>query len=103
MFLSRVAATPERPAYMYPAGDQWTTLTWAQVGKRVRALASGLRALGLVDEQRVAIISGPRFDWVLCDLAIMCGGGATTTVYPSSTAEDCAYILKDSSTGFVFA
>ncbi len=30
-------------------------------------------------------------------------GGATTTVYPSSTAEECAFILADSDTKYVFA
>ena len=47
--------------------------------------------------------SGTRLEWILADLAIMCAGGATTTVYPSTTAEDVAYILADSECRVVFA
>ena len=33
----------------------------------------------------------------------MCAGGATTTVYPSTTAEDVGYILADSGSVVAFA
>ena len=46
----------------------------------------------------MAILSGTRVEWILVDLGILCAGGATTTIYPSSTPEDCAYILADSET-----
>ncbi len=32
----------------------------------------------------------------------MCAGGATTTIYPSSTADECAYILHDSACRVAF-
>ena len=47
-------------------------------------------------EQRVGIASGTRYEWILADLAIMCAGAATTTVYPSTITDDVAYILADS-------
>ena len=37
------------------------------------------------------------------DLAIVCAGGATTTVYPTTIADDVAYILNDSGSAIVFA
>ncbi len=54
-------------------------------------------------EQRVGIASGTRVEWILADLAVMCAGGATTTVYPSTNAEDVVYILSDSECHVVFA
>ncbi len=102
-FLERVGKAADREAYRYPVGEEWRSLTWKQVGERVRAIAAGLLALGIKREDRVAILSSTRYEWVLVDLGILCAGGATTTVYPSSTAEDCAYILHDSSTRVVFA
>jgi long-chain acyl-CoA synthetase len=102
-FLHRISSTPDRAAFMYPSGSGWATLTWKQTGERVRAIAQGLRALGLANEQRCAILSGTRIEWVLIDMGILCGGGATTTIYPSNTPEDCAYILKDSNSSFCFA
>jgi long-chain acyl-CoA synthetase len=103
MFLDRVRTTPDGEAFRYPAGQGWNSLTWKDTGERVRAIACGLRALGLKDEERVAILSGTRVEWILADLGILCAGGATTTIYPSSLPEDCAYIIGDSNSVFVFA
>ena len=103
MFVDRVKQTPDREAYQYPSGSGWGRYTWKEVGEKVRAIALGLRSLGLADEERAAILSGTRVEWIFCDLGILCAGGATTTIYPSSTAEDCAYILTDSGTVMLFA
>jgi long-chain acyl-CoA synthetase len=102
-FLDRVRDTPDREAFRYPVGERWASQTWRQTGERVSRLAAGLVALGLEPEQRVGIASGTRFEWILADLAIMCAGGATTTVYPSSNSEDVGYILADSECRVVFA
>src|SRR5438445_2799885 len=88
MFLDRVAKTPDAEAFLYPGeGSNWKSYTWKQFGERVRDVACGLRALGLAGEQRCSILSGTRVEWILCDLGILCAGGATTTIYPQSTAD----------------
>jgi long-chain acyl-CoA synthetase len=102
-FLDRVAASSEREAFRYPRGEAWESVTWKQAGDLVEKLAAGLLALGIQSEQRVGIAAGTRYEWILADLAIMCAAGATTTVYPSTNAEDTAYILSDSECRVVFA
>ena len=102
-FFDRVHATPDREAYRYPVGETWQSQTWRETGEHVTRLAAGLVALGIEPEQRVGIASGTRLEWILADLAIMCAGGATTTVYPSTVADDVAYILADSDCRVVFA
>jgi long-chain acyl-CoA synthetase len=105
-FLHRVRATPDRLAYRYPAAagaGGWAEATWRQTHARVEAQALGLRALGLDHEQRAGIFAQTRFEWILADLAILCAGGATTTVYPSSTPDEAAFVLSDSDTRIVFA
>ncbi len=102
-FLDRVRASGPAEAFRFPRGDAWESVTWDEAGQRVRRLAAGLVALGVQHEQRVAIASNTRYEWVLADLAVMCAGGATTTVYPSTNAEDTAYILSDSDSRVVFA
>jgi long-chain acyl-CoA synthetase len=103
LLLWRVEQTPDEEAFRYPAGGGWESLTWRQSLERIRAVASGLLALGLEPEQRVSILSSTRYEWILADYGILCAGGATTTLYPSNTAEECAYILGDSQTTFLFA
>ena len=105
MFLKRVAATPDREAFAHPAPDDsgpvW--LTWAQVGQRAKAIAAGLRGLGIGNEDRVAILASTRIEWVLADLGVMCAGGATTTVYPTTAPEEATYIIADSGSKVLIA
>jgi len=103
LFLSRVAATPAATAFLEPHGEEWAPVSWQQLGDRVRAAASGLRALGLRPGDRCALLSGTRLDWIVADLATLCSGGATTTIYPASTPEDCSFIINDSAAVAVFA
>ncbi|MFJ3540473.1 AMP-dependent synthetase/ligase [Streptomyces sp. NPDC090109] len=107
LFLSRVEATPGREAYRYPAevdggGEQWRSLTWAQTAQRVEAIAAGLLSLGLRSEERVAISSSTRIEWILADMGVMCAGAAATAVYPSTNGEETAYILADSGSRAIF-
>ena len=101
MLLRRVEATPDLPAFLHPQGREWKTLTWRETGERVRAIACGLLSLGLAHEERCAIFSSTRIEWILADLGILAAGGATTTIYPANTADDCVYILRDSEAAFV--
>ncbi|MFJ4413158.1 AMP-dependent synthetase/ligase [Streptomyces sp. NPDC088925] len=110
LFLERVAATPDAEAYRYPvppaSGEgpsDWASLTWAQAAERVERIAAGLIGLGIEPEQRVALASATRVEWILVDLGIMCAGAATTTVYPSTNTSESAFILADSDSRVVFA
>ncbi|MFE3853566.1 AMP-dependent synthetase/ligase [Streptomyces griseorubiginosus] len=110
LFLERVASTPDAEAYRYPVPaasgegpDEWKSLTWAQAAERVHAIAAGLIELGVQPEQRVALASSTRLDWILADLGIMCAGAATTTVYPQTNADESAFILSDSESRVLIA
>ncbi|MFF8298199.1 MULTISPECIES: long-chain fatty acid--CoA ligase [Streptomyces] len=103
LFIDRVAATPDGEAYRYPVPsasgegpDDWKSLSWGQASERVYAIAAGLIALGVQPEERVALSSATRVEWILIDLGVMCAGAATTTIYPSTNAEESAFILADS-------
>ena len=102
LFLARVRESPADEAYLFPAHGGWSSITWADARLDVRAVALGLGALGLASEERCGILSSTRVEWVIADLGILCAGGATTTLYPSSTAEECAHILADSGARFCF-
>ena len=103
LFLDRVAKSSSLEAYRFPKGSAWESVTWKQAGDRVSNLAAGLLSLGIQPEQRVGIASSTRYEWILADLAVMCAGGATTTVYPSTNDEDTAYIVGDAECQVVFA
>jgi long-chain acyl-CoA synthetase len=106
MFLQRVRATPDARAFGHPGpsdADPPAWLTWSQVADRAKAIAAGLRGLGVRPEDRVAILSSTRIEWVLADLGIMCAGAATTTVYPTTEPDDAVYIIRDSGSKVLIA
>ena len=103
VLLHRVQATPNNTAYSYPVGSGWKTVSWKEFGEQVKQIAMGLKAFGLEPEQRVAILAGTRYEWIAADMGILCAAGATTTIYPSSLADDCAYIVSDSGSVMAFA
>ncbi len=103
MFLDRVQMSADKEAFRYLVAGEWVSATWRQTADRVETLAAGLLALGIEPEQRVGIASSTRYEWILADLAIMCSGAATTTVYPNTNAGGTAYILADSECRVVFA
>ncbi|MCF3129604.1 AMP-dependent synthetase/ligase [Streptomyces olivochromogenes] len=110
LFLDRVAATPDAEAYRYPVPpasgqgpDEWKSLSWGQAAERVYAIAAGLIELGVQPEQRVALASSTRVEWILADLGILCAGAATTTVYPQTNADESAFILSDSESRVLIA
>ncbi|MFC9397325.1 AMP-dependent synthetase/ligase [Streptomyces sp. NPDC057027] len=108
LFLERVERTPDAEAYRYPVPaasgpDDWKSLSWGQAAERVYAIAAGLVDLGVQAEERVALASSTRVEWILSDLGVMCAGAATTTVYPQTNAEESAFILSDSESKVLIA
>ncbi|MFD8072207.1 AMP-dependent synthetase/ligase [Streptomyces sp. NPDC059718] len=109
LFLERVEATPDAEAYRFPVPsadggpETWRSLTWKQAADRVHAIAAGLMDLGVRPEERVAIASATRVEWILADLGVLCAGAATTTVYPSTNADETAFILADSGSRVLIA
>lgn len=103
MLVDRITATPNAEAFRFPDGDEWTSVSWKQFGDRVDILAAGLIALGIEAEDRVALASSTRYEWVLADFAVMCAGAATTTVYPTTNASGVAFIVANSGSRIVVA
>ncbi|WP_040281731.1 AMP-dependent synthetase/ligase [Tessaracoccus massiliensis] len=101
MLRRRVEETPDKLAFMYPDGaaegpNTWSKLTWRESETIIDKLAAGLLARGLGYEDRVAICSSTRLEWLFLDLAIAVAAGATTTVYPNTASGDVHYIVGDS-------
>jgi long-chain acyl-CoA synthetase len=104
LFFERVEATPDRPAFQHRGPDgRWVKTTWAEAKVVVDEVAAGLLSLGVNLEDRAAILSNTRIEWIWADLGILCSGAATTTIYPSNVPEEIAFIVSDSESRFLFA
>lgn len=98
MWKRRVAATPDRVAFKSwnAAESRWIPMTWKQADRAAREIAGGLVARGLVPGDRVCVLAQTNLEWILCDVGILFAGGVTVPIYPSNTAEQCEFIVRDS-------
>ncbi|MEZ4322436.1 MAG: long-chain fatty acid--CoA ligase [Myxococcota bacterium] len=103
MWSHRVGSTPDGEALTFRTPSGWESYTWRDADDRVRRIANGLLAFGLEPEQRCCILARTRVEWILCDMAILFAAGATTTIYPSSTPRETAYITEHCGAVLVFA
>lgn len=96
---------PNRPALSAKAAGSkaWQTLTYREIGERVRRFSLGLRALGVERGDRVALLSENRPEWAIADLAVLAAGGVTVTIYPTLPASQVTFILEDSGAKAIIA
>ncbi|MFD9006915.1 AMP-dependent synthetase/ligase [Streptomyces sp. NPDC059582] len=74
---------------------QWRDVTSAEFRDEVLALAKGLLAQGIRFGDRVAIMSRTRYEWTLFDFALWAIGAQVVPIYPTSSAEQCSWMLYD--------
>jgi long-chain acyl-CoA synthetase len=87
----------------------WHTITCKEVVNRSRDLAAGLLALGIRNEdldpekqEKIAIVSQNRPEWVIADLAVQQTGAILTPIYPTVSPQDFAYILNEAEVRIIF-
>jgi long-chain acyl-CoA synthetase len=91
----RVSSAGDALAYRHKVGGAWRDLSWKEADARAQELAAGLASLGLLAGDRIGLLSQTRLEWMLCDIGILMAGAATVPIYPSSTPDQCAYIVRD--------
>jgi long-chain acyl-CoA synthetase len=96
MFFTRAKQKGGAPFLSRKADGQWQALSWAEVARRVAALASALKASGLRPGDPVVLVSENRPEFCIADLAIMAAGGITVPTYTTNTTRDHQHILTDS-------
>ncbi|MCG8918192.1 AMP-dependent synthetase/ligase [Actinokineospora sp. PR83] len=74
----------------------WLDVTTRDFAAQVLALAKGLVAAGLAPGDRVALLSRVRYEWTLVDLAVWAAGCVAVAVPETSSAEQVAWLLRDS-------
>jgi len=95
VFAERVAESGPRTALRRKIGTEWVPSSWDDWDRASRAIAGGLCALGVEGGEAIAVLSNTRAEWVECDVGILEAGAITVPIYPSSTPEQCEYIISD--------
>ena len=71
----------------------WKPFTWARYYERAAHFGQGLRQLGLQPGGHVGVIAENRIEWVLAQMGAGLVGGITVGVYPTSPANEVAYVV----------
>ena len=87
-------ANPTAPVAAYRRGDEFVDVTAAEFLERVRALAKGLIATGIDEDDRVVLMSHTRLEWLVADYAILAAGGVTVPAYETSSADQLHWIIE---------
>lgn len=80
----------------------WQPLSGVEAVARIEAVARGLRAVGLRDEEVAAVCGDTCADWVLADLGIMAAGGVSAGLDPDSDGDELARLLNLFEVGILF-
>ena len=100
---STAAAHPEQAALHQPlGGGKYRTWTWREYRETVEQIAVGLRAMGVVKGEIVALQSETRAEFYLADLGIMSAGAISAALYTSLPHADQARTLAASDARVVF-
>src|SRR5205807_6806092 len=103
LFFDAVERHAHRPAaFRYKAGGAWTPVPHREAEERVRAIALGLRELGIAAGDRVAILAETRLEWARVDYACLCARAADVPIFPTLPANQVEYMLRDSGASVVF-
>ncbi len=94
VFRANIHRLADRPALRRRVGEEWEILTWAGYGRQVTEIAAGLIGAGVEPGNRVAILSGNRVEWHVADLATLSCAAVTVPLYPTSSPEQVAYLLR---------
>ena len=81
---------------------QYMPISTDTVVEKVNQVSLGLRSLGIGKDDKVAIISMNRPEWMFADFGIAQLGATSVPMYPSITVEDYKYIFTDAGVKAVF-
>ena len=105
----RSEQSPESVMLAAKENGNWRTYSSAEVWQTARKLAGGLLAAGIANEvlepeqqEKIAIISLNRPEWIITDIAVQMTGAVLTPVYPTINPTEIAYVLNEAGVKIVF-
>lgn len=102
MLKAKAQEFADSDAISYKKGGRYVVLSYAHLFERVMMAARGLRKVGVVPGDKVAVFSENRAGWVIADLGIQAARGVTVPIYPTNTADQAAYVINHSGARVVF-
>jgi long-chain acyl-CoA synthetase len=96
LLLQHAAARPTVAALRVKQLGRWLEIPWEEYASRSAKIGIGLRELGVVPGEAVAVLCGNRPEWLFADLGAQGIGAVTVGIYPTGTGRDVEYVLNNS-------
>ncbi len=95
IFLTIMKRTRE-PVMLVREASRWVPISAQELYRDVSGMARGLSQWDLTKGDRLAILSENRMEWTVADFASLLLGVVVVPIYSTLTAQQTAYILRDS-------
>jgi long-chain acyl-CoA synthetase len=82
------------PALKIREGEVFQPITYKELWDIIEALGTGLIDLGIGKGDHIGLISDNRYEWIMCDLAILGTGARDVPRGSDSTAQELEFILR---------
>ena len=100
LFRERAGLYRSRDVFFVREGERWAGVSWEGFEREAHEFAYALAAHGFERGASVCVLMGNVAEWVIADLGIITAGGVSCGLYPTSSAEQCGYIINHSDAAF---
>lgn len=91
-----------REAMRYRDGQEWRSITYAELATRVEAMARALVSAGIEAGDRVAIFAPNCPDWAIADFGVLMAGAVGVPIYATDTARQAEQVFLDAGAKLIF-
>ncbi|MFY3744731.1 AMP-dependent synthetase/ligase [Anaeromyxobacter sp. Red801] len=91
-----------KAAMRYKEGGVWRSITYAELGERIRAVAKALLERGVQEGDRVGLFARNAPEWAIADFGILTAKAVSVPIYATNTTEQAEYIASDAGLKLVF-
>ena len=105
----RSDAFPDDVMLAAKENNEWRTYNSREVWQTAQKLAGGLQSLGIINrvlepdvQEKIAIISPNRPEWIIADVGVQLSGAVLTPIYPTISPAEIVYILNESQVQVLF-
>jgi long-chain acyl-CoA synthetase len=90
-----------KDVFYFRSGDRWRGISWKRFEEEATDFTTALLAFDLKRGGKVCILMGNVPEWPIADIGTIMAGGVGVGLYPTSSAEQIAYIIDHSDAEFV--
>lgn len=105
LFIDRVkkyaADAQPKDVFYFRSGERWQGISWQRFEEETFDFATALLSHELKRGGSVCILMGNVPEWPISDIGTIAAGGVGVGLYPTSSAEQIAYIINHSDAEFV--